>query len=216
MCGISGYYQFQSKNIESSDLEKMARSTTYRGPDATGFFSDDLVGLAHNRLSIIDLNDTANQPMISEDNRFVIIYNGEIYNYDELRREYGLSTRTTSDTEVALQLLAKKGLKAINDFNGMFAIALYDKKEQSLTLIRDRMGVKPLFYFWDGTHFAFASEIKALLSVSIVKNNISIRKESINEYLHLGYIPEPNSIWKNIFKFPSGGYGILKIGNISI
>jgi len=215
MCGISGYYQFDSKQFEANELKNMAQATAHRGPDATGYFSDEFIGLAHNRLSIIDLNDSANQPMLSNDSQFLIIYNGEIYNYDELRREFQISCKTTSDTEVVLELLAKRGTEAIEYFNGMFAIALYDKKDNSLLLIRDRMGVKPLFYYWDGKHFAFASEIKALLSLSSINNNKSIRKESINEFLHLGYVPEPNTIWKNIFKFPSGSFAELKDGKLT-
>ena len=150
MCGIAGYYQFDTKQFETHELQNMARATAHRGPDATGFFSDEIVGLAHNRLSIIDLHDSANQPMASHDSRFIMIYNGEIYNYDELRREYQIECKTTSDTEVVLELLCRKGKDAIELFNGMFAIAMYDKKEHELLLIRDRMGVKPLFYYWDG------------------------------------------------------------------
>ena len=216
MCGISGYYQFNSKQFEANELKKMAQTTAHRGPDATGFFSDDIVGLAHNRLSIIDLHESANQPMASHDSRFVIIYNGEIYNYDELRREYQIEGKTTSDTEIVLELLCKKSTDAINLFNGMFAIALYDKKDNSLLLIRDRMGIKPLFYFWDGHHFAFASEIKALLTLEYINNNKSIRNESINEFLHLGYVPEPHTIWKNIFKLPSGSFAKLKDEKLTI
>lgn len=215
MCGISGYYQYESKQFEPTDLEKMSKSILHRGPDATGFFSDQYVGLAHNRLSIIDLSEMANQPMESNDSRFVIVFNGEIYNYDELRREYQLKTKTTSDTEVILELLARKGTDAIELFNGMFAIALYDKNEKSLTLIRDRMGVKPLFYYWDGIHFTFASELKSLLSIKYIKDNNTISNESINEFLHLGYIPEPHSMWNKIYKFPSGCYAKLKNGNLT-
>jgi len=210
MCGIAGYYQFDSKRFEASELQNMARTTAHRGPDSTGFYSDETVGLTHNRLSIIDLNNTANQPMTSNDSNYIIVYNGEIYNYDELRREYQIRNKTTSDTEIVLELLCSLDTKAIELFNGMFAIALYNKKDNSLLLVRDRMGVKPLFYFWDGKHFAFASEIKALLSLDFINNNKSIRNESINEFLHLGYAPEPHTIWKNIYKFPSGCFARLK------
>jgi len=216
MCGISGYYQFETKRFDVNELKNMARTTAHRGSDATGFFSDEFVGLAHNRLSIIDLSETANQPMVSNDSQFVMIYNGEIYNYDELRREFQIPCKTTSDTEVVLELLSKQDTKAIENFNGMFAIALYDKKDNSLLLIRDRMGIKPLFYYWDGKHFAFASEIKALLALDFIRNSKSIRNESINEFLHLGYVPEPNTIWKNIFKFPAGSFGKLKDGKLTI
>jgi asparagine synthase (glutamine-hydrolysing) len=216
MCGIAGYYQFESKTFEEVELHKMAQTTAHRGPDSTGFFSDEIVGLAHNRLSIIDLHNEANQPMLSNDGNSVIIYNGEIYNYDELRREYQIDCKTTSDTEIVLELLCRKDVDAISLFNGMFAIALYNKSETSLLLIRDRMGVKPLFYYWDGKHFAFASEIKALLALDFINSTKSIRKESINEFLHLGYVPEPHTIWKNIFKFPSGSYARLKDGVFTI
>jgi len=216
MCGIAGYYLFNSTYFEATELRNMAQSTAHRGPDSTGFFSDEIVGLAHNRLSIIDLNNSANQPMISHDKNFIIVYNGEIYNFDELRCGFQIPCTTTCDTEVILELIAQKGTEAIGLFNGMFSFALYDKHDNSLLLVRDRMGVKPLFYFWDGFHFAFASEIKALLMLTNINNNKSIRNESINEFLHLGYVPEPFTIWKNIFKFPSGSFARLKDGKLSI
>ena len=123
----------------------MADSIRHRGPDAEGFFFDAGIGLAHRRLSIIDLSSHANQPMYSESGRSVMVYNGEIYNYDELRREQGFVPRTTSDTEIALMMLEKWGAApAAEQFNGMFAIAWLDKQTRVLSIVRDRVGIKPV------------------------------------------------------------------------
>jgi len=206
MCGIAGYFQCDSTRFNEADLRIMSQTIRHRGPDATGFFTDATVGLVHNRLSIIDLNATANQPMHSADGRYVIAYNGEVYNFNELAQEHHLQCKTTSDTEVVLELFSKYSTAAIEQFNGMFAFAMYDKHQQTLWLVRDRMSVKPLFYFWDGTHFAFASEIKALRSLKHINQDNALNHQAINAYLHLGYIPEPLTIWQNIYKFPSGSF----------
>ena len=205
MCGIAGYFSTQN-TFSSEELLAMGQSLFHRGPDADGSFSDNLVGLIHRRLKIIDLSQEANQPMVSTDNRYEIIYNGEVYNYNDLRREHQLQVKTTSDTEVILQLLIQFGIDVCNEFNGMFAIALYDKVEHKLTLIRDRMGVKPLYYFWDGKNFAFASEIKALLRLQYVRQNISLNNTAVNEFLHLGYTGKEGTIYSNIYKLQSGSY----------
>lgn len=210
MCGIAGYYQSKIKNFSPPELPLMKSALQHRGPDATGLFNDDVAGLVHTRLSIIDLNESANQPMASACGRYVAVFNGEIYNYQELAREHRLSLSTCSDTEVILQLYMKYGGQCVDMFNGMFAIAIYDKAEKSLWLARDRMGVKPLFYYWDGNAFAFASEIKALLCLSHINKYKSASNVAINEYLHLGYIPFPHTIWNNISKFPTGSTACVK------
>jgi len=186
------------------------------GPDATGHFLENAVALGHTRLSIIDLSTNANQPMLSHNQRYVIVFNGEIYNYNEIAQQLGIEQHTHSDTEVVLEALATQGINAIHRFNGMFAIAIYDRHEQTLTLIRDRIGIKPLFYFWDGSHFAFASELKALLTLDYIKRNLKINEIAINDYLHVGFIPEPHTIYQNIYKFPAGSFGVLKEGKFSI
>lgn len=215
MCGICGYFSFNVA-ISTEAIKNMTDVMQHRGPDATGYFSEKAVSLGHTRLSIIDLSPNANQPMFSHDSRYVIVFNGEIYNYIEIAKQLRIEQKTSSDTEVVVEAFAKKGIKIIDQFNGMFAIAIYDRQDKSLTLIRDRVGIKPLFYFWNGNHFAFASEIKALLKLKIVKQNLKINYKAINYYLHIGFIPEPFTIYENIYKFPSGSYGILKNKNFKI
>ena len=141
--------------------------------------------------------------MSSHNGRYVIVYNGEVYNFNEIAVEIKLKNpnftlNTSSDTEVILEAFALWGVEFANKLNGMFAITIYDKTEDTLFLFRDRVGIKPLYYYWDNKNFAFASELKALKTVPFISNNISINPVAINQYLHLGYIPEPHSIYTNI------------------
>ena len=209
MCGITGYFSLNNAFSET-ELHDMTEAIAHRGPDAYGYFLDNFVGLGHRRLSILDLSDNANLPMHSFDNRYVIVYNGEVYNYREiaveLKQKCDINFRTSSDTEVILEAYAYYGSDIVQKLNGMFAFAIYDKFKNELFLCRDRIGIKPFFYFWDGKSFAFASELKSLLQIKFIKNYLKIDSLAINEYLHLGYIPEPHSIYKNIYKFPSGCY----------
>ncbi len=203
MCGIAGY--FSVNNVFSRDeLSAMAAAIAHRGPDAEGTYSHGNVGLAHRRLSIVDLNVRSNQPMTSQDGNFVICYNGEVYNFQELALKHHLTLRTHSDTEVILELFAKIGPSCVNEFNGMFAIALYDIQKETLHIYRDRIGIKPIYYFWDKSNFAFASDIKALLSLKFVAQQKTTDFASVQEFLHLGYIPHPHTIYQNIFKFETG------------
>ncbi len=215
MCGIAGYFSY-SNVFDSSELNSVGESIALRGPECQGVFSDDVCGLVHRRLKIIDLSDESNQPMASENGRFQIVYNGEVYNYDEIRREQQIQVTTTSDTEIVLKTLLANGVEAVESFNGMFAIALYDTLEKKLFLVRDRMGVKPLYYYWDGANFAFASEIKALLQFDFINKNKSIDYLALNQFLHLGYTGAENTIYKNIFKCPAGSYMEVSKNNVSI
>lgn len=205
MCGIAGYYSIDNV-FNSSELDAVGKSITSRGPEYQGMFSDDRAGLVHRRLKIIDLSDESNQPMFSDDRRYVIAYNGEVYNYDEIRRCLRGEMRTKSDTEVVLKSLIEYGLEAIADFNGMYAIALYDTVEKKLLLIRDRMGVKPLYYYWDGHNLAFASEIKALLQFSFINKNKTVNYSALNQFLHLGYSGVEETIYTSIYKLPAGSF----------
>src|SRR4026209_1018842 len=146
MCGIAGFYD---KKLSRNDLEQMTTIIGHRGPDAIGYFFDENigVGLGHRRLSIIDLSAAANQPFYSQDGRYVMIYNGEVYNYREVAVKYNIRQQTTSDSEVILEAFAKVGIECVNAFNGMFAIVIWDRKEEKLILIRDRIGIKPLYYY---------------------------------------------------------------------
>ncbi|MDD4215122.1 MAG: asparagine synthase (glutamine-hydrolyzing) [Bacteroidales bacterium] len=219
MCGIAGFYSEQ--NIFSNeDLVKMTQRLQHRGPDASGHFFDGYIGLGHRRLSIIDLSEAANQPMLSHDNNFVIAYNGETYNFREIREEIlkqrTIKFQTSSDTEVILEDFALWGVSFVNKLNGMFAIAIFNKAEKKLYLFRDRIGIKPLYYFFDGHNFAFASEIKSLLTSPFIKKSVKINRSSINEFLYLGYIPEPHTIYDKIYKFPSASHAVVNSEGIFI
>lgn len=210
MCGITGYYS-PKKVFPEPELHAMTNAIAHRGPNAFGYYTDEMVGLGHRRLSIIDLSDAANQPMYSADNRYVIVYNGEVYNFREiaaeLRQKFKINFKTSSDTEVILEAYVKYGAEFVQKLNGMFAIAIYDKEKKELFVCRDRIGIKPFNYFWDGENFAFASELKALTKLSYIP--LEINHNAIYQFLHLGFIPAPQSIYQSIKKLESGTW--LKI-----
>ena len=208
MCGIAGYYSL-SQTLEPSLLKTMTNAIQHRGPDSDGFFNDRTAGLGHRRLSIIDLREVANQPMFSHNDRYVMVFNGEVYNFKELSSQVRVKNdsfyyKTNSDTEVVIEAFNKWGVDFINRLNGMFAIAIYDTVEGHLFLYRDRIGIKPLYYYWDGENFFFASEIKALTKVEMIRNKLTINQTAVNHFLNLGYIPSPISIYNEIHKFPAG------------
>lgn len=208
MCGITGFVDFTQKTTQK-DLVRITNVISHRGPDAVGGFFNNYCGLGHRRLSILDLSAAANQPFYSVDSRYVIIYNGEVYNYQEIGLKLGITLRTTSDTEVILEAFIKWGPGFVHELNGMFAFAIFDQDEQILFLYRDRMGVKPVYFFYDGVRFAFASELKSIIELPFVKDKISINKEAISHFLYLGYIPRPNSIYNEVQKMDSGTYMVL-------
>jgi len=187
----------------------------HRGPDAEGFYFDpaDQVGLGHRRLSIIDLSEAANQPFYSHDRRYIMIYNGEIYNFQEIKEKYRITTYTTSDSEVILEAFAQKGMDCVNDFNGMFALAIWDTKEKRLFLLRDRFGVKPIIYYRKGDDLAFASELKTLLKLPFPKK---INRQALQDYFFLEYIPNATCILEDFYKLPKGHYLVAENGQISI
>jgi len=220
MCGIAGFFSEKTRFAEA-DLRKMANTLVHRGPDAGGFFIEGPVGLGHRRLSIIDLSEAANQPMHSHCGRYVMVYNGEIFNFreilDEIRKEKpDFEPLTSSDSEVILQAFILWGKEFATKLNGMFAIAIFDRSAAKLFLFRDRIGVKPLYYFYDGVRFAFASELKALVAVGAIQNELSINRKAIALYLHLGYIPFPYTIYQEINKFPTGSFATVDKDNMRI
>src|SRR5262249_43376629 len=165
MCGITGSLTLDGRRASPDVVKAMTAALDHRGPDGEGTFIDGPLGLGHRRLAIIDLTDAAEQPMLSPDGRFVLTYNGEVYNFLELRAELeakGRVFRSRSDSEVVLTAFAEWGPDAFSRFNGMFALAIWDRLEQRLTLVRDRYGIKPLYIAELQGCFAFASEIKAL------------------------------------------------------
>jgi len=218
MCGIAGIYRFDGGPVDKELLVQMGTRLAHRGPDAEGMYSSNRVGLVHHRLKIIDLSDQANQPMQNEEHGLVIVYNGEIYNYLELRKELQRKSwkfQTDSDTEVILNSYLEWGLDCLRFFNGMFAFALWDEREQRLFCARDRLGVKPLYYYSDGKWFAFASEIKALLGLP----NVSTRANEtvIHDYLTLGLVDHrKETFFTGIEKLPAGSYLIADSEGIRI
>jgi asparagine synthase (glutamine-hydrolysing) len=214
MCGIAGFFRSGFSGTDETLLKRMGDTIRYRGPDAAGTYLDNDIGFVHRRLSIIDLSDAGTQPMTSRCGRYVIVFNGEIYNFLELRSELenrGYKFRTHTDTEVILALYAEKGIRCLDDFNGMFAFALWDKQTRNLFLARDRIGKKPLYYFADGNkRFAFASEIKPLLELPEISPIID--KTAIIDYLKYLYVPAPKSIFYNIFKLKPGHFITLSPG----
>ncbi len=211
MCGILGFVNFEREQRlnPSSLLEYME----HRGPDAKGFFHGPPFFLGHNRLSILDLTNAANQPMYSHCRRFVMVYNGEVYNYREVEQEirkYKPSFRphTRSDSEIILEAFVIWGEECVKRLNGMFAIAILDQETGKLYLFRDRMGIKPLYYFNQDGRFAFASELKVLAKPAFMKKYLQVDKRSVNQFLHLGYIPAPGSIYSSVRKLPPGHWGV--------
>ena len=183
MCGIAGIFNIEGESVESAVLQKMTDAIAHRGPDGEGQWIDGNVGLGHRRLAIIDLSPAGHQPMVSAEQRFVLSYNGEIYNFKELRSELealGHHFRSRTDSEVVLSAWAEWGEDCVTRFNGMFAFAIWDKREQSLYLVRDRYGIKPLYYACWGQTFLFGSEQKAILSHPVAQRVLD--KKALLEY----------------------------------
>ncbi|WP_414828105.1 asparagine synthase (glutamine-hydrolyzing) [Alteromonas sp. H39] len=217
MCGIAGFSLMHYAEGDSATLQKMGETILHRGPDAGGVYIDDHIGLCHRRLSIIDLSEAGNQPMYSADGNLVIVFNGEIYNFLELREELvaqGVQFHSHTDTEVILALYEKEGVNCLERLNGMFAFALWDKRKQSLFIARDRMGKKPLYYFSKDGRFAFASEIKAILALDEIPKKI--RLDAVYDFFAYQYIPDPKSIFEDIHKLPPAHYMLVTQEGIDI
>lgn len=205
MCGITGEIRFDGRSVDGRVLDRMTDSLAHRGPDGRGVFRDGPVGLGHRRLAVIDLSPSAAQPMSSPDGRFVIVYNGEVYNFRELRAELeaeGVSFRTGSDTEVVLQLYIRDREAALDRFNGMFALAVWDRVERSLFLARDRYGIKPLYYARVGSSFLFGSETKAFLSHPDFSPEVD--PEALLEYFTFQNLFTPRNLLKGVRILPAG------------
>ena len=202
MCGITGYLGQGNEEI----LRRMTDSLRHRGPDDKGFYFNDNIGLGHRRLSIIDLN-TGHQPISNEDKTIQLIFNGEIYNFIELRKDLekkGHQFQTNTDTEVMVHLYEEKGEDFLKELNGMFAIALWDERKKKLILARDRMGQKPLYYSLINNTLIFGSELKSLFHHPLIKKDIDFN--SLNKYLIYEYIPTPQTIIKNVNKLEPGHF----------
>jgi len=214
MCGIAGI--FSTNQIEPWVIQSMTDSLAHRGPDAqvTYLNNSATVALGHTRLSIIDLSPSANQPMRSPDGRYVIIFNGEIYNFKRIREELltinaSLTFNTSSDTEVVLQAFIHWGQHMVSKLEGMFSIVIYDSLSRTTYFFCDRLGKKPFFYYQGEGLFVIASEIKSLLKHPRVKSERSVNSRALNNFLTMGFIPGPDSIFQSIKKFPQAHGGVL-------
>lgn len=204
MCGICGKINFNGNSIEPEDILKKARALTHRGPDDEGVYIDGAVGLGSRRLSIIDL-ETGRQPIHNEDSSIWVVCNGEIYNYRELSdnlKAQGHTFYTRSDTEVIVHLYERYQEECVKHLNGIFAFAIWDKKRKKLFLGRDRLGVKPLFYYQDKTRLIFASEIKAIIEDDALTREVN--QEAMYHFFSLNYTPSPLTMFKNIHSLSAG------------
>lgn len=215
MCGIVGVFDLERRPVSESLLVRMNEQIVHRGPDDDGYWLDGHVGLAMRRLSIIDLAG-GKQPLCSEDGQIVTMYNGEIYNFLELRKDLisrGHVLRTECDTEVIPHLYEEKGDAFVNDLNGMFAIAVWDRARQRLLLIRDRLGIKPLYYAQVNGQILFGSELKSLVAAGIKR---LVSKEALYHYLTYGYVPAPLTIYENVFKLLPGHLAIATDNGLEV
>ncbi|MEQ3638377.1 MAG: asparagine synthase (glutamine-hydrolyzing) [Alteromonas sp.] len=217
MCGIAGFSLFNYNEGGEKALQDMHHAILHRGPDASGIYLDEQIGLCHRRLSILDLSEAGNQPMFSADGNLVIVFNGEIYNFLELRESLaaqGVQFKSHTDTEVILELYAREGIQCLQKLNGMFAFALWDKTKQELFIARDRLGKKPLYYFSDNGRFAFGSEIKAILALQDIPRDI--RLDAVYDFFAYQYVPDPKSIFQHIHKLPPAHYMVLNKDGFTI
>jgi asparagine synthase (glutamine-hydrolysing) len=206
MCGITGYFGFGQQCLYEDELSESVQLLRHRGPDANGMAISENAGLGHTRLSIIDLSVNASQPMISGDDNFILVFNGEIYNYEDLKGRLirkGASFKTTSDTEVILKGFELLGEGIFELLHGMFAIAIFNKKDQQLTLARDRFGIKPLYYFKEENQFFFASELGALMAFPIPRK---LNKSVLSQYFRFNYIPGNDAIIEGAKQVKPGNY----------
>lgn len=212
MCGITGIYAFNEiGRVYGINLQKAINSLEKRGPDQRGTLRKDMLSLGHTRLSIIDTSNAGKQPMSDESDKHHIAFNGEIYNYKELKREIPTgkySFKSETDTEVLLHLLEIMNVDAIPLLNGFFSFAYYDSEKQELLLARDRYGIKPLYFYQDHDKFIFGSELKSILAYNLAEKEID--PMALAAYLRFNYIPAPNSIYKGIHKLMPGEW--IKIG----
>lgn len=219
MCGIVGFKTTKNYQRLKESLPKAADDLRHRGPDDSGLFFDEKggIGFAHRRLSIIDLSSAGHQPMKSDNGDVHLIYNGEIYNFKEIRETlvgYGHTFKSSTDSEVALKAYLQWGIDCLRKFVGMFALAIWDTREQSLFLARDRLGIKPLYYHLKNGTFLFASELKSLMAFSSFERDID--SDAIPLFLHYQYIPSPRTIFQNTYKLLPGHFLIFNNTNISM
>jgi len=212
MCGICGFNWNDEKLIR-----KMTQKIHHRGPDTSGIKTFPSFSLGNSRLSILDLSTLGNQPMSGRDGKLWIVYNGEVYNFREIKEELiarGHKFKSHTDTEVVLKSFEEYGPRCLNKFNGMFALAIWDEEKKELFLARDRIGIKPLYYYLKDGKLIFGSEIKSILEADCIKKEINL--QSMYYYLGYEFVPSPDTMFKNIHKLRQGHYAIFKNGNLRI
>ncbi len=217
MCGIAGILSLKGEPVSPVILKKMTDALAHRGPDGEGFYIDRSIGLGHRRLAVIDLSPLGHQPMATSCGQYIITYNGELYNFRELRIELqslGYEFRSKSDTEVILNAFKEWGEKCVQKFNGHFAFAIWDKNKQTLFLARDRFGTKPLYYAFIGDTFLFSSEQKVFLQHPDFRKELDL--EAVYEYFTFQNIFTDKTFFKNVKLFPAGYYGYIQPANTKL
>ncbi|MEQ8537297.1 MAG: asparagine synthase (glutamine-hydrolyzing) [Coleofasciculus sp. D1-CHI-01] len=212
MCGIAGFSW-----LDDDLIKQMTRTLAHRGPDQYGVYTDESISLGHRRLSILDLSEHGRQPMSNQDGSIWVVYNGEIYNFQELRQileRKGYTFRSRTDTEVILYAYAEYGSACVEKFNGMFALAIWNKTKRELILARDRLGIKPLYYYLNNGQLIFASEIKAILQASQVAREIN--PQALYHYVGYEFVPAPDTIFRHIHKLPPGHYLQYREGRVEL
>ena len=204
MCGIAGIVSLHNQNNpKAAAIKKMTDAMAHRGPDADGFFNDNFVSFGHRRLSIIDLSTNANQPLYDSTGNFVIIFNGEIYNYKEVKAKLpNYNFTTTSDTEVVLAAFITWGKEALQHLLGMFAFAIYNKSAKEVFIARDRLGVKPLYYYLDTDNFIFASELRTIISSGLIEKKVNL--QALLGYFSTQSFAAPQTIIQNVYQLKAG------------
>ena len=216
MCGICGIFDQAGNSIDRELLSRMTSSIRHRGPDGEGQLVDHEIGLGHRRLSIIDVGG-GGQPIGNEDGSIQIVFNGEIYNFIELRKEleaFGHQFKTRSDTEVIVHAYEQWGTDCVTRFNGMFAFAIWDRKKRELFMARDHLGIKPVYYAVLGRRLLFASEIKALMQDAAFRPEVDL--ESLAELFTFRYVPSPKTLFKGVFKLPPGHWMLARGAKMEI
>jgi asparagine synthase (glutamine-hydrolysing) len=216
MCGITGIFDFRGEPVEPEFIRRMTSAIAHRGPDGEGFYIGEQVGLGHRRLSIIDLGGGA-QPISNEDDSIQIVFNGEIYNFVELRSELeaeGHRFKTRSDTEVILHGYEQWGVDCVKRLNGMFAFAIWDRPRKQLFIARDHLGIKPLYYTRVGDRLAFGSEIKALLELPGCRKAVNLR--ALSQLFTLRYVASPDTLFDGIAKLPPGHSMLVDAAGVRI
>jgi asparagine synthase (glutamine-hydrolysing) len=215
MCGIAGIVTFTPESTRENAIRSMTNRIAHRGPDAEGIYVSDPISLGHRRLSIIDLSEQANQPMWDYSGRYVMVFNGEIYNYQEIRSAMpAYPFKTQSDSEVVIAAYDTWGVKVLEKINGMFAFAIWDAKEQVLFMARDRVGKKPFYYHHSAIHFVFASEVRSILASGLIVGQLE--EKQLTEYFLYQAPMLDHTLVKGIQRLPAGHYAILSNGKLNV